>query len=62
MRASRGEIKIEDVLRAAGLPFEEEYMIMVILIFLLNIKVSNITSLNQNLVVGMDCGSSNLMI
>jgi len=25
MRASRGEIKIEDILRAAGLPFEEEY-------------------------------------
>ena len=25
MRASRGEIKIEDVLRAAGLPFAEEY-------------------------------------
>ena len=25
MRASRGEIKIEDVLRAAGLPFQEEY-------------------------------------
>lgn len=25
MRASRGEIKIEDVLRAAGLPFVEEY-------------------------------------
>ena len=25
MGASRGEIKIEDILRAAGLPFEEEY-------------------------------------
>lgn len=25
MRASRGEIKIEDILRAAGLHFEEEY-------------------------------------
>jgi len=25
MRASRGEIKIEDVLRASGLNFEEEY-------------------------------------
>lgn len=26
MRASRGEIKIEDILRAAGLNFEEEYI------------------------------------
>jgi len=26
MRASRGEIKIEDILRAAGLDFEEEYI------------------------------------
>ena len=25
MRASRGEIKIEDILRASGLNFEEEY-------------------------------------
>ena len=25
MRASRGEIKIEDILNMAGLPFEEEY-------------------------------------
>ena len=25
MRASRGEIKIEDILRAAGLNFQEEY-------------------------------------
>ena len=25
MRASRGEIKIEDILRASGLPFTEEY-------------------------------------
>lgn len=25
MRASRGEIKIEEVLQASGLPFEEEY-------------------------------------
>ncbi len=26
MRASRGEIKIEDILKMAGLPFEEEYI------------------------------------
>lgn len=26
MRASRGQIKIEDILRAAGLNFEEEYI------------------------------------
>ena len=25
MRASRGQIKIEDILRAAGLPFKQEY-------------------------------------
>lgn len=25
MRASRGEIKIEEILRKAGIPFEEEY-------------------------------------
>lgn len=26
MRASRGEIKIEEILQAAGLPFKEEYI------------------------------------
>ena len=26
MRASRGEIKIEEILLAAGLPFQEEYI------------------------------------
>lgn len=26
MRASRGEIKIEEILQAAGLPFKEEYV------------------------------------
>ena len=26
MRASRGEIKIEEILQQAGLPFEEEYI------------------------------------
>lgn len=26
MRASRGEIKIEEILKAAGLPFKEEYI------------------------------------
>jgi hypothetical protein len=26
MRASRGEIKIEEILREAGLPFQEEYI------------------------------------